>query len=119
MQGALAPGYELYKNELTKAMYKVPQGSEIGSFRLAIEDLPGHDRPEIYGLHANADLTFRSLQVQAAIQLILETRPADTAALNGISKEESVDKICEDLLAKVWYNLLLHLDILTSQKQVV
>lgn len=64
--------------------------------------MAGHEGPGIFGLHPNADLTFRSLQVQAAIQLILETRPADFAAISGTSKEEIVDKLCEDLLAKVW-----------------
>lgn len=52
-------------------------------------------------MHANADLTFRSLQVQAGMQLILDTQPAGVKAAGGASKEEVVDRICEDLLGKV------------------
>ena len=39
--------------------------------------------------------------MQAGVQLILDTRPAGAAAAGGASKEEVVDKICEDLLARV------------------
>lgn len=39
--------------------------------------------------------------LQAGIQLILDTRPAGTKAAGGVSKEEVVDKICQDLLGKV------------------
>lgn len=40
-------------------------------------------------------------QVQAGVQLILDTQPAGAKAAGGESKEEVVDKICEDLLARV------------------
>ncbi len=29
----------------------------------AVEDLPNQESPELFGLHPNADLTFRTLQV--------------------------------------------------------
>lgn len=35
------------------------------------------------------------------MQLILDTQPAGAKAAGGESKEEVVDKICEDLLARV------------------
>jgi hypothetical protein len=41
----------------------VPEGTDIDMFRAAIENLPGQESPEIFGLHPNADLTFRTLQV--------------------------------------------------------
>ena len=44
----------------------MPQGSEVEVFRGAIEELPATDSPELFGLHSNADLTFRTLQVGAA-----------------------------------------------------
>lgn len=59
----MAPNYELYKDERTKASYTIPSGTEIEVYRKAIEELPGQESPGIFGMHANADLTFRSLQV--------------------------------------------------------
>ena len=67
----------------------------------AIEELPGQESPEIFGLHPNADLTFRTLQVQAAVQIIMDTQPKGTGGGGGLSREEIVDRICEDLLSKV------------------
>ena len=97
----LAPNYELYKDDRAKISYTVPAaGNEIEGYRKAIEELPGQENPGIFGLHANADLTFRSLQVQAGVQLILDIQPAGVKAAGGASKEDVADNICEDLLAK-------------------
>ena len=101
MQAVTAANYELFKDERTRASYTIPTGNDIETYKKAIEDLPGQESPGIFGLHANADLTFRSLQVQAGTQLILDTQPAGAKAAGGASKEDVVDKICEDLLAKV------------------
>lgn len=46
--------------------YTVPEGAEVEAFRAAIEALPAEDNPELFGLHSNADLTFRRLQVEVA-----------------------------------------------------
>lgn len=73
----------------------------------AIEELPGQESPEIFGLHPNADLTFRTLQVQAAVQIIMDTQPKGAGGGGGLSREEIVDRICEDLLSKV--NFVTHI----------
>lgn len=40
-------------------------------------------------------------QVQAAVQLVLETRPQGGSAAGDSSREEVIDRLCEDLLSKV------------------
>lgn len=82
--------------------YVIPVGTEIDVFRKAIEALPAQDTPELFGLHANADLTFRALQVAEAISVIEGTMPKDgTAASGGESREESVDRVVEGLVPKL------------------
>ena len=66
----------------------------------AIEDMPNQDSPELFGMHANVDLTFRKLQVQAAIQVILDTQPQGASVSGANSVEETVDGLCKELLAK-------------------
>jgi len=84
--------------------------SDLSDFKWAlqaIEELPGQESPEIFGLHPNADLTFRTLQVQAGVQIIMDTQPKGAGGGGGLSREEIVDRICEDLLSKVCPDSLL------------
>ncbi|GFH14317.1 ODA2 protein, partial [Haematococcus lacustris] len=99
--GVLAVGYELYRDERSGFQYRVPDSNDIDVFRQSIELLPGTESPEVFGLHPNADVTFRTLQVQEAVYTILDTMPKGGTAAGGLSREEIVDKICEDLLSKV------------------
>lgn len=66
----------------------------------AIEDLPDQESPELFGMHANVNLTFRRLQVQAAIQVIMETQPRGVSVGGNNDIEDMVDRLCEDLLLK-------------------
>ncbi|PNH08753.1 Dynein gamma chain, flagellar outer arm [Tetrabaena socialis] len=98
----LAPNYEVFKDARTNDgfSYRVPESADIDAFRSYIETLPGTESPEIFGLHPNADITFRTLQVQDAIVTILDTMPKGGSGATGLSREDVVDKICEDLLSK-------------------
>ena len=98
--GALTLGCEIYKDDRSGYAYKVPDGNDIDVFRASIEALPATESPEIFGLHANADITFRTLQVQEGVSTILDTMPKGGGGGGGLSREDIVDKICEDLLAK-------------------
>ncbi|KAK9794950.1 hypothetical protein WJX73_010224 [Symbiochloris irregularis] len=100
-QAVLQPKYVLYKSDKGNAQYDVPEGTEIEVFRKAIEDMPAEESPEVFGLHANADLTFRTLQARDRLQIFRDTRPAESSRKAGASREEVVDKMAEDLLAKV------------------
>jgi len=94
-RGALEKDHEPFTG------YKVPDSTEISAFRLAIEQLPNQESPEIFGLHSNADLTFRTLQVGQGVETIIETMPKSGGGGGGATREEIVDKTAEDLLSKV------------------
>ena len=64
MQGVLAPAYELFAEPKAGARCVVPAGTDVEVYRAAIEELPLQEGPEVFGLHPNADLTFRSLQAR-------------------------------------------------------
>lgn len=118
-QGALATGYELHRGAderssssggsgsggpsapAAAASYRVPDGADIEVFRAAIEALPPQESPEVFGLHPNADLTFRALQAREAVATILDTMPRGGGGGGGLSREEAVDRSAEDLLAKL------------------
>ena len=66
----------------------------------SIEELPEHESPELFGMHPNVDLTFRKLQVQEAIQVILDTQPQGPNSDGRSSIEVTVDGLCSELLTK-------------------
>ena len=94
-QGALEKDKTLFPG------YDVPDGKTVEDFRAAIERLPSQDSPEIFGLHSNADLTFRTLQVKSLVETVVSTMPKSGGGGDGLSPAEIVDKIAEDLLGKV------------------
>lgn len=112
-EGVLAKGYALFTGKhavsggkdggkgAPSVDYVIPDGTDIEAFRAAIEALPGQDTPELFGLHANADLTFRALQVAEAVAVIEGTLPKDGLATGAGSREESVDQVAEGLLGKL------------------
>ena len=66
-----------------------------------IEDLPLVDDPEIFGLHSNADLAFRSLQTKQVLGVILDIQPKEGGGGGGLTREETVLQVVNDLQAKL------------------
>jgi dynein heavy chain, axonemal len=99
--GALDPGHELFTDPGTRAVYKVPEGVELEMYRAAVEALPATEGPELFGLHPNADLAFRTLQAREALRLVADTRPRGAAGVAGAGSNEGVDRTCAELLEKM------------------
>ena len=81
--------------------YKVPSGSDVESYRKYVESLPLIDNPEIFGLHGNADLVFRTAQTQQVLSTILDIQPKEGGGSGGQTREEMVLLQVEDLQAKL------------------
>ena len=62
--------------------------------------MPGNDTPAIFGLHPNADLTFRLKESGEMINTLLDIQPKDSGGGgSGKSREEEVkDKLQKDLM---------------------
>lgn len=64
--------------------------------------MPGTDGPPIFGLHPNADLTFRLKESVEMINTLLDTQPKEASGGGGKSREEEVrDKLEKDLLPQL------------------
>lgn len=75
---------------------------ELDDYQKFIEDFPQVDRPEIFGLHPNADLTYRVKEVTAFLDMILETRPTSSQTTSSpLSREESVLTKVREFLTSV------------------
>jgi len=53
-----------------------------------IEQIPPKDAPTIFGLHTNADLTFRLKESNEMLATLLDTQPKDASSGSGLSRED-------------------------------
>jgi len=67
-----------------------------------ISTMPGQDSPVIFGLHTNADLTYRNQESKAMMAVLMETQPKDAGGSGGKTREEEVkDKIQKELMPQL------------------
>ncbi|CAD7937232.1 unnamed protein product [Amoebophrya sp. A120] len=94
------PGFK-FNQYVSEFDYKVPEGLEISTYKDYIDQVPAIDSPMIFGLHTNADLTYRLKEASEMLTTILETQPKDSGGGSGKSTDEIVKDICADYLAKM------------------
>jgi len=79
--------------------YIIPSCNESEEFQSYIRTYPSIDSPEIFGLHPNADLTFRKKEVDVLLETILDTQPKTSSdSGGGASREDVVSAKCKELL---------------------
>ena len=67
-----------------------------------ITTMPEKDSPLIFGLHPNADLTFRLKESVEMVNTLVDTQPKEASGGGGKSREEEVkDKLEKDLLPQL------------------
>lgn len=88
--------------------YVVLDSSEIDGYRKYAASFPEVDSPELYGLHPNADLTFRNKEAAYLLSVMGDTQPRVSSgggpgkeAKAGASMEDTVAEKAADLLAKL------------------
>ena len=64
--------------------------------------MPAKDSPIIFGLHPNADLTFRLKESVEMISTLVDTQPKEASGSGGRSREDEVkEKLEKDLLPQL------------------
>ena len=81
--------------------YKIPQVMEVSDYRKAIEKLPLIDSPNLFGLHPNADLSFRTRQTAQVLSTVLDVQPKQGGGGGGETREEAVLKQIKQLKSKL------------------
>eukprot|EP00002_Diphylleia_rotans_P028875 TRINITY_DN5840_c0_g1_i3.p1 TRINITY_DN5840_c0_g1~~TRINITY_DN5840_c0_g1_i3.p1 ORF type:complete len:4482 (-),score=987.95 TRINITY_DN5840_c0_g1_i3:157-13602(-) len=82
--------------------YSVPKANDISKIRASIDELPNNDSPELFGLHPNTDITFRTNQVRTLLATLLEVQPKDVSINTTAfaSREELLVRMIDDLLTR-------------------
>jgi len=95
-----APDFEFIKG----TGYVIPNYKDINGALAYVEQLPFVDKPAIYGLHPNADISFRSKQAGDILGTILSMQPKESSSSGGkntMTREEQVLRQAHDILAKL------------------
>ncbi|RHY51106.1 hypothetical protein DYB38_003376 [Aphanomyces astaci] len=105
--GTLAPSFTFNPEALVSRLpqdfvYGIPDGTDMDEFHKFLGSFPKVDSPEIFGLHPNADLTFRVKEVGALLTTLSETQPkSQSSARGGATREAVVLDKCDELLTKL------------------
>ena len=75
------------------AVSQIQPWSEISQFQRHIASFPDIDSPEVFGLHSNADLTYRMHTVGLLLSTMAETQPRLAMHTSGMTVEDVVTTI--------------------------
>ena len=67
----------------------------------AIEGLPLVQTPQVFGLHANADIQYYTNATRDLWANLIELQPRGEGGGGGITREEFVSGVARDILAKI------------------
>ena len=66
-----------------------------------IETLPLANSPEVFGLHANAEIGYYTTAAKEMWYHLIELQPQTGDVAGGISRDEYIDRVASDVLAKL------------------
>ena len=77
-----------------------PDGENVKEFREHIKQYPITPKPEIFGLHENADITCDQNETYELFATVLSLQPR-VAGGGGLSREEVIENLATDILSKI------------------
>ena len=81
--------------------YCAPPEGELDDYRKFIATFPLIDRPEIFGLHLNADITFQTKESTEMLETIISLQPRTGGGGGGKTSDEVVGEIADDLVSRL------------------
>ena len=92
----LVQGFKFYEG------YTLPECKTIEEYNEFINNLPTQDIPEVFGLHANADISYQINTAKGLLDQIIAIQPKESGGGSaGESRESIVSKTAEDMLSKL------------------
>ncbi|DBA95316.1 TPA: Dynein heavy chain cytoplasmic [Trebouxia sp. C0006] len=95
---AFQPFY-FFKNDSVE--YKIPELGDRNSYVAAIEALPLVQTPEVFGLHANADISYYTSATKALWRNLVDLQPRVGTSSTGMSRETFVSNVARDIGDKI------------------
>lgn len=81
--------------------YILPKFARMEDLLNFINQLPQNDKPEAFGLHGNADITYQTNTAKTVLDTILNIQPKESSGGAGETRESVVYRIAQDMLDKL------------------
>lgn len=103
-------GEHMFTNQFffSDKSYPMPKFSRMEDLMNFINNLPQSDRPEAFGLHANADITYQTNTAKTVLDTILNIQPKESSGGTGETRESVVYRIAQDMLDKLPQDYIPH-----------
>jgi len=88
--------------------YPMANFPKIDQYHEFLDNLPPVDRPGVFGLHNNADITCQSNLANSTLSTILDIQPKDAGGGGGETREEAVTRMSKDFLEKLPADFVNH-----------
>jgi dynein heavy chain len=85
----------------SEKIYSIPKYSRLDDVVSFIGTLPSFDRPEAFGLHSNAAITYQTNTAKNILDTILNIQPKESSGNMGETRESVVQRIAQDMLDKL------------------
>eukprot|EP00755_Sulcionema_specki_P004827 Sspe_Gene.31109::Locus_15358_Transcript_1_1_Confidence_1.000_Length_4701::g.31109::m.31109/K10408/DNAH; dynein heavy chain, axonemal len=83
-------------------VYRIPANvDDLATCRAYLADLPPYEKPEVFGLHSNADITREKNESQRMVMTIVEVQPRAGAGGGGRSTDDLVIDIAQDFIDRL------------------
>lgn len=80
--------------------YYAPHLKTLQEYRIFVDNLPSNDDPEVFGMHENANLTFKTNESAKILSIILDIQPRVSTSSDGKSSDEMVVELITELTEK-------------------
>lgn len=94
---ALVDGYSFSES----GTYLQPPEGPIDHYKTVIDSFPDFEKPEVFGMNENANITFKLTESKHSMQTILSVQPRNLVATgtNNSQLPKTSDQLVEDLCA--------------------
>ncbi|KAJ3665402.1 hypothetical protein Zmor_000898 [Zophobas morio] len=81
--------------------YVVPPDGVKDDYIAVIDELPLTNSPDVFGLHPNAEIGYYTQATKEMWRLLIELQPQTATSGEGISREEFIENVTNDILQKI------------------
>ena len=81
----------------SSGLYYAPEHGDFASYKDYLLHLPQEDKPEVFGMHSNANITYQLQETNRMLNTVLDLQPRDSGGAGKKSPDEIVTEVCDQI----------------------